>query len=87
MQKTSVSTNALVEFLKANKYQYVDVSLLLQHGLLATHTISFRKTHIRDEGIDNFTLKWQSDEFLEHYKNAVWVINYVPATSYNQMLP
>lgn len=74
MQRTSLSTHALVEFLKANRYQYFDVSLLLHHGLLATHTISFRKMHIWDEGIDNTTLKWQPDEFMEHYENAVWVI-------------
>jgi hypothetical protein len=75
MQRSRISTNALVEFLTANKYLYFDVSLLLNYGLLATHTISLRKTHIWDEGIDNVTIKWQSDEFLEHYKNAVWVIN------------
>ena len=75
MQRTSLSTHALVELLKANRYQYFDVSLLLQHGLQATHTISFRKAHIWDVGIDNSTLKWQSDEFLEHYENAVWVIS------------
>lgn len=75
MQRTSLSTHALVEFLQAKKYQYFDVSLLLRHGLLATHIISFRKTHIWDEGIDNLTLKWMMDEFLEHYENAVWVIN------------
>jgi hypothetical protein len=75
MQRNRLSTHALVEFLKANKYQYFDVSLLLHHGLLATHTISLRKTHIWDEGIDNLTIKWLSDEFSEHYKNDVWVIN------------
>lgn len=75
MQSSRISTIDLVKLLKANKYIYFDVSLLLNYGLLATHTISLRKTHIWDEGIDNLTIKWLSDEFLEHYKNAVWVIN------------
>ena len=75
MQRSRISTIELVKLLKANKYSYFDVSLLLHHGLLATHTISSRKTHIWDEGIDNLTIKWLSDEFSEHYKNAVWVIN------------
>lgn len=75
MQRSRISTIELVKLHKANKYLYFDVSLLLHHGLLATHTISLRKTHILDEGIDNLTIKWLSDEFSEHYKNAVWVIN------------
>lgn len=75
MQRNRVSTIELVEFLKINKYLYYDVSLLLNFGLVSTHAISYRKNHIWDEGIDNFVIKWQSDDFLEHYKNARWVID------------
>lgn len=75
MKKKTLNTIELIDFLKVNRYLYYDVSLILNYGLRATHTISSRKTHIWDEGIDNLTIKWLSDEFLEHYKNAFWVIN------------
>jgi len=69
-----VRTVELVNFLQANKYRYFNVSLILNYGLLASHIISIRKTQIWDEGIDAF-IKWLQDEFLEHYKNASWLIN------------
>jgi hypothetical protein len=75
MQINRIGTIELIELLKANKYLYINVSLILNFGLQTTHTISFRKTHIWDEGIDNLTVKWLLDEFLEQYKNALWVIN------------
>jgi len=74
MHVNIINTIQLIEILKANKYLYMDVTLLLNYGLRATHTISFRKTHIWDEGIDNLTVKWLSNEFAEKYKNAYWTL-------------
>jgi len=75
MHLSGIRTIELVEHLKVNRYSYFDVSLLLNYNLRATHTISYRKNLIWDEGIDNLTIKWQLVEFLEHYKNANWIIN------------
>ena len=75
MQREILNNSELVELLRANRYLYFDVSLLLNYGLLATHTISFRKSFIRDEGIDNSTIKWKLDEFEAHYRNASWIIH------------
>jgi hypothetical protein len=75
MQRQMVSTVELVKFLQANKYLYFNISVILNYGLLATHIISMRKNQIWDEGIDAISIKWLPEEFLEHYKNATWIIN------------
>ena len=73
--KMKLTTEELIIFLFQRRYEYYDVSLLLNFGVLATHIISFRKSFVWDEGICGNTVKWTKKEFLEQYSKATWIVN------------
>lgn len=69
-----VTTEQLFILLDSNKNKTIEASLLLNYSGMATHFLSKTKSYIVDEGIDSQLTKWSKDEFINHYKNAQWII-------------
>ena len=74
MSNSTLCTSGLVKILQNNRYSLFEATLLLRYGLGATHFIYFRKKDILDEGIDGVAIKWEPEEFMDHYKQARWML-------------
>lgn len=60
-----------------NQQKWIEAALLLSFNGKATHFISAKKTLILDEGIDGELIKWEKENFIEHYKNSQWIIDQI----------
>ena len=75
MLRIKLSSFELIEYLRVHSYECFYVSLVLNFDIFATHCISYRKSLIWDEGIDEKIIKWSTEEFVERYVKASWVVN------------
>lgn len=72
--KKQVDVKELIAFLKKNRYNFYDVSVIIGGYMTSYHCISYRKQFIYDEDSLDELIKWTETEFLEAYKDSTWVI-------------
>ncbi len=71
-----IPTAQLVDLLIKNKGRCIEASM--SNGYFkATHMLAFGGRKIYDTGIDSEEVKWRSQEFIEFYSEAHWLIEQI----------